>query len=324
MAEGKEDWKAVLRRFWSDFKPKTEEVLGVRNSVIIDALNDYLKDLLFPSVVEGQDPRKCPLCDDGRLSLKTGRYGAFVGCSNYPECNHTRPFGTSKEGDASSGGDEDRILGTDPATGLDVNLKKGRFGPYVQIGEVEKGSKEKPKRASLPKGADPAELTLERALILLSLPREVGLHPESGKMITSAIGRFGPYLAHNGGFASLSNVEDVFSVGVNHAVAIIADAAAKKSGTKTILKELGDHPSDEGPVNVLDGKYGPYVNHKRINATLPKNTDPLTVTMEQALEWLAAKAKNGSAKKKAAPKKKAASKKKTAPKKKAAAMKKTS
>ena len=312
VSAGKEDWQKVLRRFWDAFKPKTEEILGVRNSVVIDALDDYLGPMLF----ENNDAaRKCPSCEDGRLGLKTSRYGAFVGCSNYPECGYTRQFG-SKGGDADGNNDEAGPLGLDPETGAEIHIKSGRFGPYIQLGNAVKG--EKPKRASIPKDLDIGLVDLDKALQLLSLPREIGMHPETGKPITSAIGRYGPYVAHDGTYAKLSSTEEVFSVGLNRAVALIADQAAKKGGAKTVLKDLGAHPDDGEAIRVLDGRYGPYVNHKRTNATLPKGTEPTDVTLEQALEWIAAKAAKKKPAKKAAAKKKPAAKKKTAAKKKPA------
>ena len=288
ISAGKEDWKKVLAEFWAEFRPKTEEIIGVRNAVVIDALDEFLEHMMFRGEDDIAVQRKCPSCDDGRLGLKTSRYGAFIGCSNYPECNYTRQFGANGDGDGSGNADEPATLGVDPETGEPVSVRKGRFGPYIQIGEAKKG--EKPKRASIPKDVDQGALDLEQALKLLSLPREIGAHPETGKVITSAIGRYGPYLAHDGSFAKLGSTEEVFNVGLNRAVALIADAKAKKGGGKTVLKELGTHPDDGEAIRVLDGRYGPYVNHKRTNATLPKGTEPESVTLEQALEWIAAKA----------------------------------
>jgi DNA topoisomerase I len=314
VSAGKENWKKVLSEFWEAFKPKTEEILGVRNSVVIDALDEYLGPMLFEN---NDEARKCPSCEDGRLGLKTSRYGAFVGCSNYPECGYTRRFGSKGGDDADGNNDDAGPLGVDPETGGEIHLKSGRFGPYIQLGEAVKG--EKPKRASIPKDMDAGLIDLEAALRLLSLPREIGMHPETGKPINSAIGRYGPYVAHDGTYAKLSSTEEVFSVGLNRAVALIADQAAKKGGTKTVLKDLGEHPDDGEAIRVLDGRYGPYVNHKRTNATLPKDTDPTSVTLEQALEWINAKAaKKKPAKKPAAkkkPAKKPAKKKSTAKKK---------
>ncbi len=298
VSAGEEDWKKVLHNFWSAFKPKTEEILGVRNAEVIDALDDYLGPMLFEN---DDEARKCPSCDDGRLGLKTSRYGAFVGCSNYPECGYTRKFGNKGEQDGENGDDGPTTLGNDPETGDEITVKVGRFGPYIQVGEAPKG--EKPKRASIPKDIDVGLVDLEKALALLSLPRTVGDHPETGKPITSAIGRYGPYVAHDGVYGKLSSSDEVFTVGLNRAVAIIADQAAKKGGAKTVLKELGEHPDDGDAIRVLDGRYGPYVNHKRTNATLPKGTEPEAVTLEQALEWIAAKASKKKPAKKAAAKK---------------------
>jgi len=317
ISAGEEDWKKVLGEFWEAFKPKTEEILGVRNAVVIDALDEFLAPMMFPDAANDDEKeaaaRKCPQCGDGRLGLKTSRYGAFIGCSNYPECGYTRQFG-SKGDDAAGNNDEPTTLGDDPETGEPISVRTGRFGPYIQVGEAKKG--EKPKRASIPKDMDQASLDLAKALALLSLPREIGAHPESGKPITSAIGRYGPYVAHDGTYAKLQSSEEVFTVGLNRAVSLVADAAAKKGGGKTVLKELGEHPEDGDLVRVLDGRYGPYVNHKRTNATLPKGTEPESVTLQQALEWIAAKAsKKKPARKKAAPKKTAAKKTSTAKKK---------
>ncbi|WCL55704.1 type I DNA topoisomerase [Gimibacter soli] len=306
ISAGELDWKKVLKEFWTDFKPKTEEIIGVRTAVVIDALDEYLAPLLFPAKDEGHDPRVCPVCNEGRLGLRLSRYGAFVGCSRYPECSYTRPFGANDNGAASEEvGDGVVELGTDPKSGEAVTLRNGRFGPYLQIGEGAKGTK--PPRASIPKDMKPDAVDLEKALALLSLPREVGMHPESGQPITASIGRYGPYLAHDGKYAKLGSTEEVFAVGLNRAVALLADTPDRKGGAaKTTLKDLGAHPTDGESVKVLDGRYGPYVNHGKTNATLPKGTDPQSVTMEQAVEWLAAKASKGG--KKPAAKKKAPAK----------------
>ncbi|WND02464.1 type I DNA topoisomerase [Temperatibacter marinus] len=314
ISAGSLEWKKVLRTFWTDFKPKTEEVISEKTSEIIDALDAYLEPMVFGTDVEIiAEKRKCPSCDDGRLGLKTSRYGAFVGCSNYPECSYTKPFGRiDADNDNENAADGPQSLGMHPESGEEISVKVGRFGPYLEMASAEKGVK--PPRASIPKDMKPEDVSLEMAVLLLSLPRTVGLHPESGKPITSAIGRYGPYVAHERTFASLQSSDEVFSVGLNRAVSLIADAQKKKAGGKVTLKELGDHPKEEGPVYVYDGRYGPYVNHGKINATLPKGTDPESVTMEQAVEWLEAKAAKGG-KKKAAPKKKKAAKKKAVKKK---------
>ncbi|NVJ69862.1 MAG: type I DNA topoisomerase, partial [Alphaproteobacteria bacterium] len=308
ISAGEIDWKKVLNDFWTDFKPKTEEIIGVRNAVVIDALDEFLEHMMFPDSKDLEAARKCPKCEDGRLGLKTSRYGAFIGCSNYPECGYTRQFGTKGDEGGEGASDEPAVLGADPESGEPISIRTGRFGPYIQVGEAVKG--EKPKRASIPKDMDQGDIDLEKALALLSLPREVGTHPEDGKPITSAIGRYGPYVAHDGTYAKLQSSEEVFTVGLNRAVSLVADAKAKKGGGKTVLKELGEHPEDGEAVRVLDGRYGPYVNHKRTNATLPKDTEPESVTLEQALEWLEAKAAKKKPAKKAAAKKKAPAKKK--------------
>jgi DNA topoisomerase-1 len=291
ISAGQLDWKEVLSAFWQDFHARTEEVLNVRTAVVLDKLNEHLEAHIFHVEEAGVDPRKCPSCDDGRLSLKPGRYGVFIGCSNYPECRFTKQLGTNSNGKAGGAAPEngEKILGQDPETGKDVKLKNGRFGPYVELGEKDqKGGK--PKRASIPKDIPLDELGLEKALKLLSLPRTVGDHPESGKAITAAIGRYGPYVAHDGSFASLATAEEVFSVGVNRAVALLAEKKSGGRGGSTALKDLGPHPEDGKAVRVMDGRYGPYVTHNRVNATVPKGIDPETMTLEQGLALLAAKA----------------------------------
>jgi len=304
ISAGSLQWKTVLGEFWSDFKPKTEEVLSVRNKIIIDELEAYLAPMLFGVDEDGALKQACPRCDDGKLHLKPSRYGAFIGCSNYPECRYTRPFGSG--GDADDGGADagPRVIGMHPDSGMEVQLQVGRFGPYLQEGEAVDG--EKPKRASIPKDMDPAGIDLDKALALLSLPRLVGDHPETGKPITAAIGRYGPYVASGGIYANLKASEEVFTVGINHAVALIADKAAKRGGgAKTVLKALGEHP-DGGAVEVLDGRYGPYVKYKKVNATIPKGTEPEAVTLEQALELIEAKAAKKKPVRKTAAKKPAA------------------
>ena len=315
ISAGELSWLDVLRAFWKDFSGAVDEIKDLRVSQVIDSLNDLLAPHIFPDKGDGTDPRACPSCSDGRLSLKVSRFGAFIGCSNYPECNYTRQLAKSGDGEEEAA-EGPKILGQDPETGLDVSLRNGRFGPYVQLGEEAK-----PKRASLPKGWSAPDMDLDKALQLLSLPREVGPHPEDGKMISAGIGRYGPFVLHEGTYANLSSPDEVFSVGINRAVDALAEKRAKGGrgrATPAALKELGEHPEQGGPITVRDGRYGPYVNHGKVNATLPKGTDPMTVTMEQAVELITAKAGKGGAKKKAAPKKAAAKKpaaKKTAAKK---------
>ncbi|HEY2357072.1 MAG TPA: type I DNA topoisomerase [Phenylobacterium sp.] len=325
VSAGDLDWKALLREFWQDFHPKTEEVLKVSTREVLDALDGALAPFLYPPKADGSDPRACPNCGAGRLGLKTSRFGPFVGCSNYPECRFTRPIAESEEGDTPSG---DRELGVDPDTGLPVFLKSGRFGAYVQLGDGEK-----PKRSSLPKGWSAPDMDLEKGLRLLRLPREVGMHPEDGQPITAGIGRYGPFVLHAGTYANLSGADEVFEVGLNRAVTLLAEkraGGAGRNGAATALKDLGAHPADGGPIRVLSGRYGPYIKHGATNANVPRGTDPQDVTLEQAVLLLAERAAKGGGKKKPArpakakapkaatektPAKKAAAKKKPAKKK---------
>jgi DNA topoisomerase I len=312
ISAGERDWRDVLRAFWTAFSASVDEISELRITQVIDALNELLGPHIFPDKGDGSDPRKCPACEDGQLSLKISRYGAFIGCSNYPECNYTRQLAANdNDGEAQAG---PIVLGEDTETGEQITLRDGRFGHYVQLGEAPK-----PKRASLPKGWDRAAMDLEKALRLLSLPRLVGVHPETGKDIVAGIGRYGPFVLHEGMYANLDSVDEVFEVGLNRAVTVLAEKAAGGGGrgrsAPQALKTLGDHP-DGGAVTVHSGRYGPYVKHGKINATIPKDTKPEDVTMEQAIELIAARAaKTG---KKPAAKKKAPAKKKTAAKKTAA------
>ncbi len=306
VSAGDLDWKTLLRRFWQDFHAATQAAGELRTTAILDHLNEALGPHIFPDKGDGSDPRECPVCHEGQLSLKTSRFGAFIGCSRYPECKYTRPVASP---DAADGGAEsgDRELGVDPATGQPVHLKIGRFGPYV---ETTPPDAEKPKRSSLPKGWTPTSMDLEKALRLLSLPRDVGPHPEDGKMITASLGRYGPFVAHAGTYANVADIEEVFDVGLNRAVALLAEKRAGRAGRASAaapLKELGAHPETGEAVQVMAGRYGPYVKSGKINATLPKGTAPEDMTLEAALPLLAAKA--GAAPKKKAPAKKAAAKK---------------
>ncbi len=288
ISDGKLSWKQVLREFWDAFNASVADIKELRVSNVLDVLNETLAPLAFPPREDGSDPRSCPLCHAGQLSLKLGRYGAFVGCSNYPECKYTRQLGSESgaEGEAQNP-DEPAVLGQDPQTGQDITLRTGRFGPYVQCGEGKDA-----KRAGLPRSWLPTEMTYDKAIALLSLPREVGLHPETGKPITAAIGRYGPYISHDGQYANLETPDEVFDIGINRAVTVLAEKQAKggsrRAATPKAIATLGDHP-DGGAVTVRDGRYGPYVNWEKINATLPKGKDPASVTLEEALELIAAK-----------------------------------
>ncbi|GAA0201582.1 type I DNA topoisomerase [Actinomadura yumaensis] len=318
VSAGQLNWKVLLREFWQDFHAATQAAGELRTTAILDALNESLGAHIFPDKGDGSDPRECPLCHQGQLSLKTSRFGAFIGCSRYPDCKYTRPVASpsAEDGSAESG---DRELGVDPATGHPVQLKIGRFGPYVEIAPPDG---EKPKRSSLPKGWSPASLTLDQALRLLALPREVGVHPEDGKMITAGLGRYGPFVLHAGTYANVSDIDEVFEVGLNRAVALLAEKRAGRPGRGAAaapLKDLGAHPETGEPIHVMAGRFGPYVKSGKINATLPKGTAPEDLTLEAALPLLAAKA--GAAPKKKAPAKKTAASKKAAAAKKPAAKK---
>ncbi|MER9189855.1 type I DNA topoisomerase [Mesorhizobium australicum] len=299
ISDGKLAWKDVLRDFWKDFSGAVADIKELRVTDVLDALNEELAPLVFPAREDGSNPRICPKCGTGNLSLKLGKFGAFVGCSNYPECSFTRQLGDAANPNGENGGGEDgtKLLGKDPYTAEEITLRSGRFGPYIQRGDGKEA-----KRSSLPKGWTPDSIDHEKALALLGLPRDVGKHPESGKMISAGLGRYGPFVLHDGTYANLDSIEDVFSIGLNRAVTVIAEKQSKgkggrNGGTPAALKELGDHP-DGGKIVVRDGKYGPYVNFGKVNATLPKGKDPQSVTIEDALALIAEKeAKGGGGKK---------------------------
>ncbi|MFF2321253.1 type I DNA topoisomerase [Agrobacterium sp. NPDC058088] len=306
ISAGELDWKQVLRDFWKDFFAQIEDTKELRVTNVLDALNEVLAPLVFPKREDGSDPRICQVCGTGNLSLKLGKYGAFVGCSNYPECNYTRQL-TSDGAEAEAAAlNEPKALGADPMTGEELTLRSGRFGPYIQRGEGKEA-----KRSSLPKGWKPEDIDHEKALALINLPRDIGKHPETGKMISAGLGRYGPFLLHDGSYANLESIEDVFSIGLNRAVTVIAEKQSKgpgrgRSGTPAALKELGDHP-DGGAITVRDGRYGAYVNWGKVNATIPKGQDPASVTLDEALVLIAERiAKTGTGGKPAKAKKTAA------------------
>ncbi len=291
VAEGAEDWVSLLRRFWSDFKPAADAVMARMPSDVTSALNEYLADYLFPPRADGVDPRLCPACGEGRLALKTGRFGAFVGCSRYPACRFTRPFAGEPGGTESAAAPGPELLGHDPATGEPITRRQGRFGAYVQRGEGEK-----PQRATIPK--DVAQVDLDLALRLLALPREVGRHPETGEPILAGIGQYGPYLRHGSRYARLASTSEVFEIGMNAAVAALADAAAARGrgrgrASAEPLRVLGEGPG--GPVRLMPGRYGPYVTDGVTNASLPKGSSPEAVTLAEALALLAERAAAGPA-----------------------------
>ncbi len=283
------NWKQLLRDFWKDFAAAIEGTKDLRTTQVLDSLNEVLGPHIFPAKEDGSDPRACPSCGSGQLSLKLGKFGAFIGCSNYPECKLTRTLAQAASGEApSENGDRPgvRVLGHDPATGDEVTLRDGRFGPYVQLGEGEK-----PKRSSIPRGMSAAELTLEQALGLLSLPREVAKHPETQQPIVANIGRFGPYVQHGKTYASLTRDDNILEIGANRAVDLIItkEQGGGRFGNKSPGRELGEHP-EGGLVSVKAGRFGPYVNHGKVNATLPKGTNADALTLEEAIELLKARA----------------------------------
>jgi DNA topoisomerase I len=292
VSDGKLAWKDFLREFWRDFHGHVEGVSELRVSNVIDAINEVLEPHIFPPKVgengERIDPRQCPTCGAGQLSLKLGRFGAFIGCSNYPECRYTRPFGAEQAAAESAIPSEGKPLGLDPESGLEVTLRSGRFGPYVQLGEGDK-----PKRSSIPKGWSLEELGLDRALQLLSLPREVGRHPEDGEPILANIGRYGPYVQHLKTYANLSDVNDVFEIGLNRAVTVIAEKRANpgrgRGQAAAPLRELGQHTDGE-PIRLYSGRYGPYLKHGSVNANIPRGADPASITLDQAIELVNARA----------------------------------
>ncbi|KAF2990829.1 type I DNA topoisomerase [Methylocystis sp. MJC1] len=290
------DWKQVLRDFWRDFSAAVNETKDLRTTQVLDSLNELLGPHIFPAKEDGSDPRLCPACSAGQLSLKVGKFGAFIGCSNYPECRYTRTLSPPTGDAAADGRPGVKVLGQDPETGAEITLRDGRFGAYVQEGEQEDGG-EKPKRASLPKNIKPDDLTLQQALALLSLPREVAKHPTTGEPIIANIGRFGPYVQHGKTYANVGRDDDVLTIGANRAIDLIVQKESGGGGSRFSRasepgRTLGDHP-EGGAVTVKSGRFGPYVNWKKVNATLPKGVDPASVTLAQALEMIAAKSAGG-------------------------------
>ena len=287
----------VLGDFWADFKPKTTEILELRPSDVTVALDEFLSPFLFPPKADGSDPRLCPTCGTGKLSLRTGKFGAFVSCSNYPECRYTRQFGET--GDAAPAGGPQE-LGRDPVTGEPISLRAGRFGAYVQRGEDGAKGDPKPPRSSIPADMPvTGPEHLDTALRLLSLPREVGRHPESGEPIVAAIGQYGPYLKHAGKYARLANSAEVFETGMNAAVVKLAEAAANPGRARNSpapLREIGLHPVSGAPMRLMEGRYGQYIADGTTNATLPKGSDGMTLTVETAAALIDARAATAPAK----------------------------
>jgi DNA topoisomerase I len=289
------DWREVLRDFWRDFIGAVDDIKDLRVREVLDVLDEILGPHLFPPNQDGSDPRLCPTCGSGRLSLKLGRFGAFIGCSNYPECRYTRQLA------ANGAASPDKVLGKDPETGLDVAIKTGRFGTYLQLGEAKDvGEGEKPKRAGIPKGWSVDDITLESALKLLSLPREVGKSPEDGEPILAGIGRYGPFVQHGKTYANLDSSEDVFTIGLNRAITLVAEKRANPGKGRRFGadpgRSLGDHPQRGGPILVKKGRYGPYVTNNGINATIADDKNPDEITLAEAVSLIEARAEKTGAK----------------------------
>ncbi len=288
-------YKDVLRDFWRDFIGAVDNIKELRITQVIDALDEMLAPHLFPPRPDGTDPRKCPNCENGRIGLKLGRFGGFVGCSNYPECKFTRQLTVGADGQGGM-----RKLGEDPDTGLEVTVRSGRFGSYLQLGEPTKdeaGEVVKPKRASLPKGVAPDEIDLDRAVKLLALPRTIGKHPDDGEDIIAGVGRFGPYVKHGKTYANIDASEDILSIGLNRAVTLIEEKKLNPGKGRRFGadpgKQLGEHPQKGGMIVAKNGRYGPYVSHNGINANLPNEKTPETITLDEAVGLIDARAESG-------------------------------
>ena len=299
ISAGQIDWRAVLAEFWEQFVGAVNDIKEVRNRVVLDALNDLLEPHIFPERADGHPRRECPQCSTGQLSLKTGRFGAFVGCSNYPDCNFTRQITPSADGVQGK-----KVLGEDPQTGLEVTLRGGRLDPIYSSANrssrrrsrgARKSRKSRNRNApAFPKGVSPDDVDLEKALGLLALPREVGLSPEDREPIIAGVGRFGSYVKHGKTYANLEDGDDVLTIGLNRAVTLIAEKKANpKKGRRFGAdpgKVLGEHPDKGGPVVVKNGRYGPYVSHNGVNATITGDKTPETITLTEAVVLLDARA----------------------------------
>ncbi|MHA1538175.1 MAG: type I DNA topoisomerase [Alphaproteobacteria bacterium] len=321
ISNGAIEWKAVLRDFWTHFSQAIDGTKDLTITQVIDALDEILGPHFFPPMEDGADPRKCPTCEDGRIGLKLGKFGAFIGCSNYPDCRYTRPLAIANGKDDGTGlaVGEEKAIGEDPVSGKPVTARNGPYGPYLQLGDAK--DEEKPKRVSLPKGLSAEAIDLAMALKLLALPREVGAHPQSGKPINAGIGRYGPYVQHEKTYKSLETADDVLTIGLNRAVDLLAQPGRGRGGGGGAgSRPLGKHP-DGKAISAGAGRYGPYVRHGKTFASLPKDIALDSVTLEQAIELIDAKNKRGktapakakTAKKKPARKKPASAKKKTKP-----------
>jgi DNA topoisomerase-1 len=290
-------WQQVLKDFWVDFIGAVNDIKDLRVTQVLDTLDDMLGPHIYPPREDGGDVRQCPSCGNGRLNLKAGKFGAFVGCSNYPECRFTRPLAADSEASA------DRILGKDPESDLDVVVKAGRFGPYIQLGEQKDYAEGgKPRRAGIPKNISPGDIELDLALKLLSLPREIGKHPETGEPITAGLGRFGPFVRHEKTYASLEAGDEVFDIGLNRAVTLIAEKIAKGPSGRRFGADpgrpLGDHPT-LGGVAVKSGRYGVYVTAGGVNATIPSDKSQDSITLSEAIALIDERVAKGGGKPKA-------------------------
>jgi DNA topoisomerase I len=294
ISDGKANWKEVLRQFWTDFSLAIGGTKDLTITQVLTALDEALGPHFFPEEGgEGHDPRLCPQCKAGKLGLRLGKNGAFIGCGNYPECRFTRPLKIEIGGEDGSGSPDagPRVLGTDPTTQQPVTVRNGPYGPYIQLGEAAEG--EKPKRVSLPKSLKPQDLGLEQALGMLALPRDIGLHPETGSKITAGIGRFGPYLKHGTVFKSLTAGDDVLTIGINRAVSLLAEPVKSGRNGPVVLRSVGAHPTDGASIELYKGRFGPYLSHAGVNATLPRGSEPEAVTIEDAVKLLDAQKAKG-------------------------------
>jgi len=322
VSDGKLDWKKLLRDFWNAFAENVDQTKNLKFAEVITALDQDLAPHLFQEAADGHDPRACPSCKDGRLSLILGKFGAFIGCSNYPACQYTRPLVVANGEQAKQEGESagPQLIGSDPVTGLPITLRQGPYGAYLQLGpgataapapapepepEAPKAKgkakktkvvAEKPKRVSLPKGMQPADVDLTTAVRLLSLPRDIGMHPEKAEMITAGIGRFGPYLKLGPRYKNLGPEEDVLTIGLNRAVDLLADEGGGAGGTRGVLRTIGEHPADKKPITLNKGRFGPYVRHGSVMASLSKKQSPDDLTLDEAVALLTAKAAAGPSK----------------------------
>jgi DNA topoisomerase-1 len=286
ISDGRLDWRALMRAFWEEFSKAIEQTRELKISDVVDALDRDLGPHFFPPREDGTDPRVCQACGTGRLGLKLGRYGSFIGCSNYPECQFTRRLAIEGgEGDAETLKEGMRTLGQHPETGEDITVRRGPYGLYVQQGEPDPADKKaKPRRTSLPRGLDGDSITLDQAIGLLSLPRVVGLHPETGLKMEAGLGRFGPYIKMGSIFASLDKDDDILAIGVNRAVDVIGRKMAS-------VRVIGPHPKDKADIQVRKGRFGPYVQHGQVVANLPKTATMDDITLDQAIALLAERGK---------------------------------